>query len=368
MSLHNPPVRTVVTIRDVARLAGVHPGTVSRALNEQTRGLVNRNTAERVLRAVEELGYRPNPIARGLKTSRSYTIGVLIPDLTNPLFPPIMRGIEDRLFDAGYTALVVNTDNDPARERRQMDAMRTRQVDGFIAATARLDVELLEEAAAGGAPMVLVNRSLENGSLPAVTVDDRHGIGLAVDHMVDLGHARVGHVAGPQNVSTGHRRHLGFQEEMRARSLAAPRRQTRFARAFTEAEGARACDLLLKGNPDLTAVVAANDRLAIGCYDAFQARGLSCPGDISVTGFNDMPFVDRLAPPLTSVRVPQREIGIRAADLLLRQMSGEAVAGTEVLLEPALVVRGSTAAPTGPRPAPAGRSRRAARQNHGDRG
>jgi LacI family transcriptional regulator len=334
-----------VTIRDVARLAEVHPGTVSRTLNDETRALVNRATAERVLRAVEQLGYRPNPIARSLKTSRSYTVGVLIPDLTNPLFPPIMRGIEDRLAEVGYTALVVNTDNDPARERNQMEAMRARQVDGFIAATARLDVELLEEAAAGGAPMVLVNRSLEDGSLPAVTVDDRLGIQLAVDHVLDLGHTRVGHVAGPQNVSTGHRRHLGFQQAMRARSLPAPRHVTRFAKAFTEAEGARACTLLLERRPELTAVVAANDRLAIGCYDALAAHGLSCPGDISVTGFNDMPFVDRLAPPLTSVRVPQREIGVRAAELLLQQLSGAELDVGEVLLKPTLVVRGSTGPP-----------------------
>src|SRR5580704_11011647 len=180
-------MRTSVTIRDVARLAEVHPGTVSRALNQRTRALVNPDTAERVLRVAEELGYQPNPIARGLKTNRSYTVGVLIPDLTNPLFPPIMRGIEDRLGGAGYTALIVNTDNDAARERSQMDAMRARQVDGFIAATARLDTELLADVAAGGAPMVLVNRSLEDGSLAAVTVDDRRGIRLAVNHVADLG-------------------------------------------------------------------------------------------------------------------------------------------------------------------------------------
>ena len=214
-------MRGTVTIRDVARLAEVHPGTVSRALNEQTRALVNEDTAERVLRVAEELGYRPNPIARGLKTNRSYTVGVLIPDLTNPLFPPIMRGIEDRLGDAGYTALIVNTDNDAGRERSQMDAMRARQVDGFIAATARLDTELLADVAAGGAPMILVNRSLEDGSLAAVTVDDRQGIRLAVNHVAELGHHRIGHVGGPQNVSTGHLRHLGFREAMAGLGLAA---------------------------------------------------------------------------------------------------------------------------------------------------
>src|SRR5262245_26461597 len=136
---------TRVTLRDVARVADVHPGTASRALNAETRGLVNAETARRVLAAAEELGYRPNPIARGLKTNRSYTIGVLIPDLTNPLFPPILRGIEDRLEEDGYTPLMANTDNDPERERIDWQAMRARQVDGIIAATAHRDHVLLDE-------------------------------------------------------------------------------------------------------------------------------------------------------------------------------------------------------------------------------
>jgi LacI family transcriptional regulator len=336
---------TSVTIRDVARLAEVHPGTVSRALNEQTRGLVNPETADRVIRAAEQLGYRPNPIARGLKTNRSYTVGVLIPDLTNPLFPPIMRGIEDRLADSGYTLLIVNTDNDAERERSHLEALRARQVDGFIAATARLDVELLAEAAAGGAPVVLVNRSLEDGSLPAVTVNDRQGVRLAVDHVVALGHQRIGHVAGPQNVSTGHRRYLGFLEAMRAAGLEAPAERISFSTAFTEADGARACAELLDHEPRISAIVAANDRLAIGCYDALEACRLSCPHDVSIVGFNDMPFVDRLRPPLTTVRVPQREIGTVAADLLLQRLGDGTQTAREILLEPTLVVRGSTAQP-----------------------
>src|SRR3954453_15819980 len=134
-----------VTLRDVARRASVHPGTVSRALNVETRGLVNEETAQRVIAAAEELGYRPNLIARGLKTNRSYTIGVLIPDLTNPLFPPIVRGIQDTLEQAGYTPLIANTDNDPERERNDFEAMRARQVDGVVTATARLDHGLLDE-------------------------------------------------------------------------------------------------------------------------------------------------------------------------------------------------------------------------------
>jgi LacI family transcriptional regulator len=338
--------RPAVTIRDVARVADVHPGTVSRALNEETRALVNPETADRVLRAAEELGYRPNRIARGLKTSRSHTIGVLIPDITNPLFPPILRGIEDRLDEAHYTSLIVNTDNDPERERIYLEAMRAHPVDGFISATARLDRELLSELADWGTPLVLVNRSLEDGTVPAVTVDDRQGIARAVEHVVTLGHRRIGHVAGPQNLSTGHRRHAGFIDAMRSAGIDASPEHIRFGAFFTEEEGARACDELLEAAPDLTAIVAANDLMAIGCYDALEERRLTCPDDISIVGFNDMPFVDRLRPPLTTVRVPQREIGTAAADMLLEQLADRGRPATEVLLAPTLMVRGSTAPPS----------------------
>ncbi|MGH2916037.1 MAG: LacI family DNA-binding transcriptional regulator [Solirubrobacteraceae bacterium] len=338
-------LRTQVTIRDVARLAEVHPGTVSRALNEQTRALVNQETAARVLRAADELGYRPNPIARGLKTNRSFTVGVLIPDITNPLFPPIVRGIEDALAPDGYTPLIVNTDSDPERERSAIEAMLARQVDGLIAATARLDVEPLAEAADAGLPLVLVNRSFEDGSVAAVTVDDAGGIGLAVRHVARLGHEWIGHVGGPQNVSTGHRRYLGYLAALEAEGRTMSARHVSFAGAFDEDEGARACAEVIAAEPRVTAIVAANDRLAMGCYDALGAAGLSCPDDVSVVGFNDMPFIERLHPPLTSVRVPQRELGIAAAELLLEQLGERPPPARELLLEPALVVRGSTGPP-----------------------
>ena len=337
--------RSPVTIRDVARLADVHPGTVSRALNPETRALVNDETAARVLAAAGELGYRPNPIARGLKTNRSYTVGVLIPDLTNPLFPPIVRGIDDRLAADGYTALLVSTDGDPERERVSVEAMLARQVDGFITATARLDDEPLAEATGQARPVVLVNRSFEDGSLSSVTVDDRVGSRLAVNHVFGLGHERIAYIAGPQNVSTGHRRYLGFVEAMEDHGLPAPEGRIGFAGAFAEDAGAHACAHVLAADPSVTAIITANDLLAMGCYEALAARGLACPEAVSIVGFNDMLFIDKLRPPLTSVRVPQRQIGFTAASLLLAQLGDESAAPSEVMLEPTLVVRGSTAPP-----------------------
>ena len=342
--LHNCRVRQSVTIRDVARLAKVHPGTVSRALNPETRALVNAATAERVEAAAAALGYRPNPIARGLKTKRSFTVGVLVPDITNPLFPPILRGIEDRLSEAGYTALIVNTDNDGEREAHAVEVMRARHVDGFISATARLERAPSDGLALAGAPIVLVNRGLEDGSLPMVGVDDRRGLGLAVEHVHSLGHRRIAHVGGPQGTSTGHQRYLGFEDALVALGLGPNRELVRIAGAFTAPEGEKACRELFDAKLEFTAIVAANDLLALGCYDALAAHGLSCPTDVSVVGFNDIPFLDRLRPPLTSVRVPQREIGVAAADLLLDCLV-DADCRRQVWLEPSLVVRGSTGPP-----------------------
>jgi LacI family transcriptional regulator len=334
-----------VTLREVADAAGVHPGTASRALNLETRGLVNEATAARVLRAADELGYRPNPIARGLKTNRSYTIGVLIPDLMNPLFPPIVRGIQDRLELAGYTPLIANTDNDPQRERIDFERLRARQVDGFITATARRDDDLLVDVAAIGTPVVLVNRRLERATLPAVVGDDRAGVRLGVEHLADLGHRRIAYLAGPQQVSTGYLRHEGFLEAMRDRGLEPVPRLTRFGEAFTEAEGMRLCRELLDGGAAPTAIVAGNDLVALGCYDVFEERGIRCPDQISVVGFNDMPFADRFDPPLTTIRIPHYEIGARAAELLI-ELQGQAQGPPpQIQLSPQFVARASTAPP-----------------------
>ena len=195
----DPPV----TLRDVAARAGVHPATASRALNPETRILVSEDTARRVLDAAEALGYSPNPVARSLRTRRSHTVGVLIPDLNNPLFPPIVRGLEDRLAVDGYVALIGNTDSDDQRERMVFDQMRARHVDGLVLATARLRHPLLAEASRAELPVVLINRLAQDYSFPSVSVDNERGVRMAVGHLAGLGHRRIAHIAGPQEMSTG---------------------------------------------------------------------------------------------------------------------------------------------------------------------
>jgi LacI family transcriptional regulator len=330
------------TLRDVASAAGVHPATASRALNEATRDLVRPATVSKVQAVAKALGYQVNPIARSLKTSRSETVGVLIPDLTNPLFPPIVRGLEDELSGSGYTVLSANTDNDPLRSAASFAAMQARQVDGFIVLTATLDDPMVEDAAARGVPMVLVNRLTQHLDVSAVAGDDASGIARSVDHLVALGHRDIAHVAGPLTVSTGEVRERAFRESMRRHGLRDDR--VVVAEAYSEPAGRTAMlEVLRHDRP--TAVVAGNDLLAIGCYDTFDETGLVCPDDISVIGFNDMPLIGRLSPPLTSVRVPQYELGVEAARLLLDRLSGRTATPRAVLLPVQLIVRGSTAPP-----------------------
>lgn len=336
------PVRPP-TLRDVAREAGVHPATASRALNPATRSLVNGETASRVVRVAESLGYRPNPIARSLKTARSATVGLVIPDLTNPLFPPIVRGIEDVLGPAGYNAWVVNTDNDPAREESQIEALRSRHVEGLIVATARLEHPLLERLRTEGVRMVLINRRTKSGHIASVTPDDATGIGLAVTHLAELGHRRIAHLAGPQNTSTGVTRRRAFVQALRDHGLAEDQALITDCESFTEDEGARALRSLLDSGAEFTAVLAGNDLLALGCYDVFAERGMLCPRDLSVVGFNDVPFLDKLRPPLTTVRVPHYEVGAEAARMLLEGLADPDRHPRSVLLPLSLAVRQSTA-------------------------
>jgi LacI family transcriptional regulator len=333
------------TLRDVASAAGVHPATASRALNPGTRLLVSEETARRVSEAAERLGYRPNPVARSLRTRRSHTIGVLIPDLNNPLFPPIVRGLEDRLAEYGYVALLGNTDGDLAKERLVFDQMRARHVDGFVLATASAGSPILAEAAKSDLPVVLMNRTAQDYPFSSVSADNEQGERSAVAHLVSLGHTRIGHIAGPGDISTGAARLRGFYAGMAAHNLPVAESQIVHASAYSIDEGQRCCRELLSAETDLTAIVVANDMLAVGCYGALDELGLDCPADVSIIGFNDMPFIDRLRPPLSSVRFPHYQLGTEAATLLIERIEAGDGPVKILFLAPELVVRGSTVPP-----------------------
>ncbi len=337
--------QSFVTLRDVARAAEVHPGTVSRALNEGTRGQVKPETAERILAVAAELGYRVNPIARSLRTNRSHTVGVLLPDLTNPFYPPLVRGVEDELGSRSYVALVANTDGDPDRERRVLDNLRERQVDGFIVMIARRKHPLLQELAERGTPMVLVSRDVDGLDVPRVMLDDTEAMSLAVTSLVKLGHRRLAHVSGPSTVSTAVRRRRGFLSAARAAGLSAPAIVE--SSLFSIDAGAEACAELMAREPAVTGIVAANDMIALGCIAALRVAGLRCPEDVSVIGCNDGALLAHTNPPLSTVTVPTYEMGKSAAQLLLSQLDSDHRDTAQVHeLRPTLTLRASTAPTT----------------------
>jgi len=256
-----------------------------------------------------------------------------------------VRGIEDVLTPAGYSAWIVNTDNDLAREETQVESLRSRQVEGLIIATARRDHPLLARLHRQGVRMVLVNRRVDGLDLPSVTADDDAGIGMAVAHLAELGHRRIAHLAGPQSTSTGVVRARAFRHAVRDHALDDDPALIVECGYWSESEGATALRKLLDSGAACTAVVAGNDLIALGCYDVFAERGMRCPQDMSVIGFNEMPFLDKMNPPLTTVSIPHYEIGSEAARLLLDTIEDPERHPRSVLMSASLVVRASTAAP-----------------------
>jgi LacI family transcriptional regulator len=333
-----------VRLSDVAKKAGVHTATASRALNPAARHEVNAETVRRVEQAARRLGYVPNTLARGLRMSRSFVVALVVPDITNALFPPIVRGAERVLARAGYTLVLTDTNNDPDTERSQISAMRARGVDGFIVATARWVDPVVSELAETGIPTVLVNRRDAAGALPYVGGDDRHGMQLCVDHLAGLGHSAIVHLAGPNNTSTGRERTAAFRTALRGQGVPSAGSVLECA-AYTEEAGATATHTLLDKGVRFTALVAANDLLAIGALEALAGRSLRCPDDVSVTGYNDISFVSRLTPPLTTVGVPLHLMGELAAGELLDWIANpDNHQAVQTLLPVGFMLRGTTAA------------------------
>lgn len=331
-----------VTLRDIAREVGVHPSTISRALNPATREMVTPEIAEKTLEAAVRLGYRPNTFAQSLKTNRSYTVGILIPDLTNPIFPPIIKGIDKTLEEAGYTVIVANSDNQPEREQLCLERLQERRVDGLILATARLEDPTIERCLREKLPFVLVNRTIAKNEIPSVISDEAAGIKMLVKHLVDLGHRRIAMVSGPHHMSTGLWRYEAYVSALRDHGLEFSPELAALADSFTEEDGQFAAGRLLRSGHDFTAMIAGNDMIALGCLNALQNAGLRCPGDISLAGFNDMRFVDRIDPPLTTIRIPLDEMGSYAAQMLLGYLNDDPSSPQTIRIVPRLMDRAST--------------------------
>lgn len=331
-----------VTIKDVAREVGVHPSTVSRALDPARRDRLGEPVVRRVLEAAARLGYRPDVTAASLRSGRSKLIGIVVPDIANPVFSPIISGLERAVAARGYALIVADQRPDRADGNDIVQMLIARRVDGLVLANAALKDDAVERCLQAQLPVVLVNRAEGQARVPSVVSDDMAGITLAVDHLIASGHRRVVHVAGPQSLSTGMLRRRGFVAAMRAAGLDPDEDDIEEAAAFTREAGLPAARSLLARRPDATAVVAANDLLALGVYEALREQGRRCPEDVSVIGHNDMPLVDLVNPPLSTVRISHHEMGERTGELLLDLITGARQGALQIVTSPVLVARGST--------------------------
>jgi LacI family transcriptional regulator len=332
--------RTAATLQQVADAAGVHRSTASRALNPETAHLISPDVSARVAEVAARLGYRRDLLAASLRTSRTRLVGVLVPDLANTVFALILAGIERTLAEHSYAVLVAEARG--ADEGLELvESLVSRRTEGLILATVREDDPVLARCLEHGLPTALVNRADPARRVPAATPDDREGMALAVRHLMGLGHRSIGHLAGPQDISTGKLRAQGFRAAMRKAGLKVGPIEP--AAAYTREAGQTAAERLLDRQAGLTAIAAANDLLALGAYGALAARGLACPDAVSVTGHNDMPLVDMVHPPLTTVRIAHEQLGSEAVRLLLERIARPEAPATQVRTVPALIPRGSTA-------------------------
>jgi LacI family transcriptional regulator len=333
------------TLNDLAIATGVHVSTVSRVMNPQTRQMVGPEVAQRILAEAERVGYRPNKSASTLATRKSNIIGVVLPDITNAVFPPILMGIEDGLREHGYLAIVANVAANEEEQLFVINRLLGQQVDGLILATACRHDPVIKMCVEQGVPVVTVNRSDETGIASSVVSDDLYSMRLAVGHLHGLGHRHIAHIAGPESLSTGHVRRLGFLAAAHANKLDPSETFVFESSGYSRECGKVALLELMRQWPQATAVVAGNDLVAIGCYDALTELGLHCPGDVSIVGHNDMPFMDLIRPPLTTIRIRHHGMGLEAARLLLQTIAEPNCAVLDIRLKPELVVRESTAAP-----------------------
>lgn len=331
------------TIHDVARAAHVHPSTVSRALNGGPGVTLRPETRARVLAAASRLGYRPSGVARSLRLRRTLTLGMLVPDIANPFFPRVIKGAEEAARERGYSLVLCDTADLPEREAEYLRVLREREVDGLLIASSRMADATIGALRAEGFPFVLVNRGARTSDDLAVLVDNEAGIAEAVAHLAALGHRRVAHLAGPQTTTTGVERADGFRAAVRAHGLDPDPALVVEVAAFDEGAGRRQARAVLALDRRPTAIVAANDLIAIGALRAAREAGLRVPRDLSLVGFNDIPDAELIEPPLTTVRVPQEEMGARAAALLVARLAGDEIREPRIVLPARLVVRSSTA-------------------------
>lgn len=331
-----------ITLADVAREAGVSMMTVSRAVNNKEG--VSQETRQAIEEVIKRIGYRPNIIARGLATQRTGTLGLVVPDISNPFFSEVARGVEKTASAQNYSVLVCNTEEDPERELDLLELLSEKWVDGLVLCSSRLEQQKLKSVLVRFPAAILVNRQLKSmnirNTVGSVLIDDKAGGRMATNHLIESGHKVIGFLSGPSISQSSHWRTEGYRQALAAADL--PYRQDLVLPCSpTVAGGQQAASDLLEKYPEITALFCYNDLVAVGAIQACVEVGRAIPNDLAIVGYDDIMLAPLVTPPLTTCRVAREELGSLAAGLLLERLGGCTEDCEKRILQPELIIRAS---------------------------
>jgi DNA-binding LacI/PurR family transcriptional regulator len=334
----------MATMKEIAKISGVSLGTVSHVLNSSAK--VREPLRKRVMEAVEALGYQPNQLARGLRLDKTNIIGMIIPDVTNPFFPAVVRGAEDVAFANGYRLILCNTDNDHSKEIVHLNELRTFLPSGLIVIPSNFSdlTAQVDSYRKTGTAVVCVDRLPRGWDGDTVTTDNEKGAYEAIKYVLRQGHRLLAMVMGPRHLTNAHDRFMGFKRALREENILIGPEYIQEA-SFDQHGGYAKTMLLLRMIPRPTLIFAANDMIAFGALLAFREAGLHCPDDISLIGFDNLQFAEMTSPPLSSVSQPGFQMGTNAAQILIERVRGDHGPAKHIVLETALTIRDSVAAP-----------------------
>jgi DNA-binding LacI/PurR family transcriptional regulator len=325
-------------MQDVAKHAGVSPATVSRVLNNYP--YIRDEVRQRVLRAIADLGYEPNRVAQRLRSANSRSIGMMVTDVTNPFTSTIMAIIEATFFEKGFTVLMCNTTANIQKELDYLSMLENEEVDGLAIVPTSENVPRIARLAEDGMPIVVIDRRMKSNHLDVVLADNVAGARSAVEHLIQSGHRRIGHIGGPLRSTSGRERYEGYMQAMQSADITPPPDWVRMGDHLYEGGYEHTVDLL-KTSPELTALFVENNMMSLGAMNALHDHGVRIPQDMSIIGFDDMPWSKALNPPMTVVAQPTIEIGQTAARLLMERIEQPDLPNRTEVLPTSLIIRAS---------------------------
>lgn len=325
----------MANLKDVAKLAGVSPASVSLALN--AKPYVGKEAKERIYKAISELSYRPNIVVRSLRKKKTTIIGLVLSDIANPFFPEIARGVEERAREYGFNVILCNTDGNPSQEKDSIEILLSRQIDGLIITSARSSANL-NEYLRENCPIVLVNRDPFPGRFDFVGIDNVSSARVAVNHLIKLGHQRIAFIRGEPASPASFGRYEGYKMALREAGVSSPENYVKIGYLKYEG-GYRAMISLLKEPCPPTAIFCANDMMALGAIDACAEKGIKVPQDVAIVGFDDMWVASLKTVQLTTVHQPRYQMGLKAVDLMIERIMGKRDEVERVILPAKLVIR-----------------------------